>query len=535
MANVQEFEALVVGAGFCGLHILNKLRQNNFKVKLWEAGSGMGGTWYWNRYPGARVDSDSQIYQFTQDEVQGYPWPERFPDHNELRKYFAWVDSKLNFSKDIQFNTRVASAQFDDGRNQWLVTSEGGESVWARHLIMSTGSTTKRYTPEFKGLDTFKGQAYHTNRWPEDIDFNGKRVAVIGTGASGVQVIQEIGPVVSHLTVYQRTPNLALPMQQYGPGQEKQWHMGLSQKEIYDLVITTFGAFNADFVKKNALEVTPEERRAHYEDLYRLGGFYFWLATYHDVLLNKEANDTAYAFWLEKTRARLTDPVKREILAPSVPPHAFGTKRPCLEQRYWEVYNQPNVDLVDVNKSPIFEITPEGVKTQNEGVVPVDIIVLATGFDSMTGALLDVEIKNGQGLSLQEKWRGENGTTTYLGVTIGGFPNLYYTYGPHAPTAFTTSTKFFETQGEWIVNTLVALREQGKTRIEPTPVAEEKWTQEVREFWKNSLFPGTKSWYQGCNIPGKRVEALNYIGGVPRYIKALKDTANNNYEGFVIA
>jgi len=537
MPGEQVLDALVVGAGFAGIHILNKLREQGFNVKIYEGGAGMGGTWWLNRYPGARVDSSVPTYQLTQENTwKGYKWEERFPGYKELRKYFNHVDKVLNLSKDIEYNTRVVSAEFDDTRNQWLVKTEGGKSVWASHLILCTGFASKKYTPTFKGLDTFKGEMHHTNVWPEGgVDTKNKRVAIIGTGASGVQVIQEIGPEVAHLTVYQRTPNIALPMQQHNVKDQSKWKFPEESeyKEIFDQTHTDFTALGSDFVPKNALEVSDAERRAHYDYLYQQGGFAFWIGTYQDVLFNKAANDTAYNYWREHTAARINDPVKQELLAPTIPPHAFGTKRPCLEQRYYEVFNQNNVDLINVRKSPILEITEKGVKTEKEGEIPVDVLILATGFDSVTGGILNIDIKNGKGEALKDKWT--KGTQTYLGISTSGYPNMYFFYGPHAPTAFANGPTCGEIQGNWVRDLMVTMRDQGKARVDPKPDAEREYSKTVNDLWNATLFPPTDSWYQGANIPGKKREALCYFGGIPTYKKLLADSAKNSYEGFVLA
>lgn len=438
MVEGEQLDVLIVGAGFSGLHLLQKLRKLNFNVKIYEAGTGIGGTWYWNCYPGARVDSDFPFYQFTQDDIwKGFEWTERFPGQRELQKYFKHVDTKLELSKDIEFGVRVTSAVFDGPTNQWFVRTNNSNKLSARtkFLVLCTGFAECRYTPLFKGVNSFKGTTLHTSLWPKSgLDVAGKRVAVIGTGASGVQVIQEIASEVAHLTVYQRTPNLALPMQQSSLSDQTKWKFPTSDmiERTLNMTRTTFAGMDFDFIPSDGVNATPEEREAVFEELFKRGGFYFWVGTYRDMFENQETNDAAYQFWCKKVRARINDPAKKDILAPIVAPHPFGTKRPSLEQRYYEVYNQNNVDIINVRQSPILEITENGIKTQKEGVTDVDIIVFATGFDQ-SGAILNIEIKNEFNETLQDKWK--NGVLTSHGISIAGFPNLFFTYGPHAPTS----------------------------------------------------------------------------------------------------
>ncbi|XP_021953617.1 baeyer-Villiger monooxygenase [Folsomia candida] len=530
-------EILVIGAGFSGIYALHNLRKRKFNVKVYEAGTNMGGTWYWNRYPGARVDTDNPIYQFNEEGLWDFAWTERFPAHPELQEYFRYLDDKLQLSRDIEYNTNVSAAQFDNARNQWQVKTDDGRVTWANHLFLCTGSTTTRYTPPFKGLDRFKGICHHSYVWPKaGVNFDGKRVAVIGTGASAVQIIQEIGSKVGHLTVYQRTPNLCLPMQQAKAADPSKgaWFPPKSKfPEIFGAARKSFSGLNFDWERKNAADVTPEERRALYESLYAHGGFAFWLANFRDMLFDKESNAYAYTFWAEKARARIHDVVKRDILAPLVAPHAFGIKRPCLEQSYYEVFNQSNVDLVNVRESPILEITENGVRTE-KGVVEVDIIVLATGFDSLTGSIKSIDIRNGKGESLRDMWK-RNGTSTYLGLTTAGFPNLWYMYGPQAPTPLGNGPTIIEIQGEWLVELMVRMRDEKRKVVDAKKESEESWTKEVWDVWEASLFPGADSWYQGANIPGKTREPLCYAGGYPRYEDLLNKIAADGYKTFNLA
>ncbi|KAJ6638612.1 Baeyer-Villiger monooxygenase, partial [Pseudolycoriella hygida] len=503
-------DALIVGAGFAGLYVLYKLRNEGLNVKIFEGGSGIGGTWFRNRYPGARTDSANVFYQFMEDGIwQSFNWNEKFAGQKELLSYFNHVDQMLQLSKDIQFNTKVKSAEFHK-------------------------SCEIRYTPPFKGLTDFRGDVYHTSLWPEsEVNFKGKRVAVIGTGASGVQVIQEIGPDVEHLTVYQRTPNLALPMRQTvlkspaTPSQRSEY------QELFALTRKSFFGMDRNFVKTNAMDVTADDRKQLFEELYATGGFAFAIGNYQDFLVNKDANDAAYAFWCEKTRARIDDPMKKDLLAPIIPPHPIFAKRASLEQRYYEVFNQKNVDIIDVRKSSIIEMTASGIRTEKEGVTEFDVIILATGFDSVTGGILNIQIVNGEGEKLTDKWK--EGTWTNLGLCTADYPNMYFLYGPQAPTAFSNGPTCIEIQGDWIAKLIVYMKDQNKSIVVATKEAEIEWKCKVMNLWNATLFCETPSWYNGANIPGKRIEPLNYAGGIPAYVNDLKTCAENGYEGFNIS
>ncbi len=536
----NTLDALIVGAGFSGLYVLNKLRKEGFNVKIYESGSGIGGTWYWNRYPGARTDSEIMYYQFMQDGLwEGFQWQERFAGQEQLLEYFSHVDQKLGLSKDIHLNTKVVSAEFNKSLGKWFIKSDddGKElHTWASHLVLCTGFAEKRYTPPFRGLDNFSGEIYHTSLWPQsEVNFKGKRVAVIGTGASGVQVIQEISSDVKHLTVYQRTPNLALPMRQENFKNQNIWKFPhhSEYKDIFAGTRKSFFGMDRNFVDKKTMDVPEDVRRQFFEELYAEGGFAFVIGNYHDVLTNPDANDEVYKFWCEKTRARIVDPLKKDILAPTTPPHPLFAKRASLEQRYYEVYNQRNVDIINIRQSPIIEITNSGIKTEREGVTELDVIILATGFDSITGGILNIRIVNGDGETIQDKWK--DGTWTNLGLCTAQFPNMYFLYGPQAPTALSNGPTCIEIQGDWIVKLIVHMRSNNKTTVVSTKEAENAWRSKVIELWNSTLFCHTASWYNGGNIPGKPIEPLNYAGGIPSYVDALETCAENGYQGFILS
>ncbi|MEH6518231.1 MAG: NAD(P)/FAD-dependent oxidoreductase [Halioglobus sp.] len=527
----KEYDVLIVGAGINGLYQLYHLRQQGFSVKLVDAGADVGGTWYWNCYPGARVDSHVPNYEYSFGELwRDWNWTERFPSWEELRKYFQYVDKKLDLSKDIQFGTRVESAQFDPDLDKWHIQTDQGIEYRARYFILCTGFASKAYTPELKGLDKFKGECHHTAHWPQDgLGFEGKRVGVIGTGASGVQIIQEASKDAAQLTVFQRTPILALPMRQASLDEAAQREMKKDYPELLGRRRNGYTGFtDITAVDKSAMEVSPEERLAVYQHAWDKGGFHFWGGTFNDVLVNPEANRTAYDFWRDKTRERIRNPALAEKLAPTDPPHPFGTKRPSLEQWYFEVFDQENVALIDVRETPIMEITETGVVT-TEGEHEFDLLVLATGFDALTGGLTQIDIRGSDGLKLKDKWA--DGVEDYLGMAVAGFPNLLVLYGPLSPAGLCNGPTCAELQGDWIVSCLSYLRDQKFTRIEATPVAEQAWTQHVSDVAAMTLFPQADSWYMGANVPGKKRQFLNYPN-VPAYMEQCTQCAANGYEGF---
>ena len=532
--NNSDLEILIVGAGFAGLYQLHHLRKLGFSVKIYEAAPGLGGIWYWNCYPGARVDSHVPVYEYSMEEVwKDWDWKERFPGGQELKDYFQHVDKKLNLSKDIYFNKRVTAAEFDQDNNQWHIQSDDGEFTRARFVLFCTGFAAKHYVPDFPGLKDFKGPCHHTAQWPQQgLDFKGKRVGVIGNGASGVQVIQEASQQASHLTVFQRTPIMALAMQQRTFTPETQQAMKEDYPTSHQKRRENFGGFDFDVNFQSALTVTPEEREAVFEKAWAKGGFNFWSNTFFDILMNEEANLTAYQFWRRKVHARVDDPEVAEILAPETPPHPFGVKRPSLEQYYYDAFNQKNVQLVDLKTTPIEQITPQGVKTV-DGEHDLDILILATGFDAVTGGLTQLDIKGTQGETLKQRW--EDGARTHLGIATADFPNLLFVYGPQSPSGFCNGPTCAEMQGDWIIKCMTDLREKGIQRIEATREAEETWNENINMLLSMTLFPKADSWYMGANIPGKPRQMLMYPGGLPLYLTQCNESAEKGYEGFVLS
>jgi len=532
-AETERLDALIVGAGFNGVYQLYRLRQEGFKARIFDAGHELGGIWYWNCYPGARVDSHVPNYEFSIPEVwQDWTWSERFPSWRELREYFRHVDRKLDISRDVRFDTRVTEARFDAEQDEWLIRAEDGHQVRARFFIPCLGFAAQAYVPDYPGLETFSGPCHHTARWPQhDVDLTGKRVGVIGTGASGVQVIQEAGRVASHTTVFQRTPMLALPMRQQHLDAVEQGKI----KEEYPAIFERRNHGPSSFYDlvpdpRSAMEVSEKERLAVFEDAWQRGGFHFWAGTFADVLYNEASNYEAYRFWRDKTRARIKDPALAEKLAPTAPPHPFGAKRPSLEQWYYEVFNQSNTTLVDLREEPIEEITPEGVRT-DKTLHELDVLVLATGFDAGTGGFTRMDVRGVHDRRLRDYWA--DGVRTHLGYGVPGFPNMLMLYGPQSPTAFCNGPTCAEVQGEWVVNCLRRLRAQGQTRIEATEEAADAWVKHMHDISEMTLLSRADSWYMGANVPGKHRELL-FHPGVRIYLDHCDTCAANGYEGFRI-
>jgi cation diffusion facilitator CzcD-associated flavoprotein CzcO len=533
-AETEELDVIVVGAGFAGLYLLDRLRGMGMSVQVFEAGDAPGGVWYWNCYPGARVDSPGPMYQFSREELwRDWSFSELYPSWQEIRVYFHYVDEKLGLSRDIRFNRRVTEAEFDEVRNLWTVRSNDGSVSKARYFVLCTGLGSKPYIPELPGLSDFAGERHHTALWPQQgLDLVGKRVGVIGTGASGVQVAQEAAAVAAHLTVFQRTPNLALPMRQRKLDADTIRRMKEGYPSAYQRRRTSFGGFDYEFLPMSASEVSEDERQATFERVWEIGGFAPWVGSFNDLLANEESNRAAYDFWRDKTRARIKDPAIAEMLAPTEPLHPYGAKRPSLEQNFFEIFNQPNVRLVDLRKTPIEKVTPGGITT-TAGEHGLDVLVLATGFDAVTGGLTSIDILGTQGETLRGKWA--KGVRTHLGMASAGFPNLLCVYGPQSPNAFVNGPTCAELQGDWIVHLLDDLRQRNSVRFEATVTAEEAWRAHVHAIADGTLFPRADSWYFGANIPGKPREMLAFVGGFATYMAECNESAERGYEGFVIS
>ena len=529
-----DYDAIVVGGGLGGLYALHRLRKMGLTARAFEAGSGVGGTWFWNRYPGARCDVESleYSYAFDDDLQQEWHWPERYGTQPELLRYINHVADRFDLRRDIQFNTRVQSAAFDPGQNVWTVRTDKGDVVTAPFCIMATGNLSTPRVPDFKGIERFKGKWYHSGLYPQEgVDFSGLRVGVIGTGSSGVQMIPLIAQQAKHLHVFQRTANFSLPARNapMDPTIEAR-HKSQYPERRAAAYETPFGIAGFPPPTKKALDVTPEEREAQYEAKWAEGGSISFLYSYTDLLLNKEANDTASEFVRNKIRSIVKDQKVAELLAPK--DHPIGTKRLCLDTNYYEAYNRDNVTLVDVRSAPIQEISENGVRTA-DGEYELDAIVFATGFDAMTGALKEIDIRVGNGPSLADKW--DNGPTTYLGLMVAGYPNMFTITGPGSPSVKTQMIVAIEQHMDWIGDCLATMRDRGMTRIEPTLEAERDWVQHVNDVADSTLYPLANSWYLGSNIPGKPRVFMPYVGGFAGYKKRCDAVAANGYEGFTMS
>lgn len=529
-----DHDVVIVGAGFAGLYQLHRLRALGLSVTLLEAGTGLGGIWHWNCYPGARVDTHVPMYEYSDEKVwRDWYWEERFPDWRALRGYFDHVDGVWDLRRDIRFETRVRAATWDEPRHRWSIETDAGDVVRGRYVVLCTGFAAKPYVPPFPGLDDFGGEWHHTARWPQGgLDLTGLRVGVVGTGASGVQVIQEAARVAEHVTVFQRTPMMALPMRQRRLTREEQDAAKADYPARFRLRTETNSGFDYLGVGGAAHEVADAERDAVFEQLWEAGGFCFWAGGYADLMIDERSNRLAYEFWRDKVRARIARADTAEILAPTEPPHPFGVKRPSLEQDFYEAFNQNNVTLVDLRATPIEQITATGVRT-TEGDHDLDLLVLATGFDAVTGGLTSIDLRGATGETLADHWRG--GVRTHLGVASAGFPNLLYVYGPQSPSGFCNGPTCAEVQGDWVIDLLTHLGERGLTRVEATPEAEAAWREQVHGIASMTLFPRADSWYMGANIPGKPREMLNWPGGLQLYLTACRDAAADGYRGFALS
>jgi cation diffusion facilitator CzcD-associated flavoprotein CzcO len=533
----QNLDAVVIGAGFSGMYMLKSLRDNlGLKVRVYEVGETVGGTWYWNRYPGARCDSDSYIYCFTWDKqlLQEWEWSERYPEQPEILRYLEHVATRYDLKRDIQFNTRVTGATFDEKTNVWMVCTDQGEEVTARYLIAAVGSLSHTNMPQFKGLEKFKGKWYHTSRFPHGgVDFTAKRVGVVGTGATAVQAIPEIAQQAKHLTVFQRTANYCVPARNGKVDPD----LVRARKADYDGVIQRIRAspFGQEHysIPKSALEATPEEREREFDRMWDAGGFAFWLANYQDMFVNQQANDLCADYIKRKIRKTVKDPVVAEKLIPKG--YAYGTKRQPLDTNYYETFNKDNVLLVDTaTDGGIEEITEQGIRAGGKEYA-CDIIVFATGFDAMTGPLKALNLKGRDGRTLDKEW--VDGPHTYLGISVAGFPNFFTITGPQSPSVLSNMPVSIEQHVEWITDCIDYMRKSGKTTIEAMPQTQEQWVAHVNEVVNMTLMPGANSWYMGANIPGKPRVFLPYLGpeGVGGYRKKCDEVAAKGYEGFVLA
>jgi len=531
-ANAESYDVVVVGAGFAGMYMLHRLRGLGMTARVYEQGSGVGGTWYWNRYPGARCDVESMQYSYSfSDELQQeWDWSERYAPQPEILAYANHVADRFNLRTDIQFNTRVERAEFDERGSTWSVTTSDGKTVTAKFVVLATGCLSNARVPDIKGLDSFKGNVYHTGHWPhEGVDFTGQRVAVIGTGSSSIQAVPVIAEQAKHLTVFQRTANFSIPAHNGPLSAEYRGWFKKNYPEVrrFAREVARNGIYTPQ-PDRGALDDGDNERRARYEAGWQHGGVVF-MAVYNNMLLDKAANDTAADFVRDKIAEIVKDPATARLLQPNS--HPIGTKRICVDTDYFATFNRPNVTLVDIKNDPIEEITASAVRVAGKDY-GADALVLATGFDAMTGSVAKIEIVGRERRTLNQKW--EEGPRTYLGLMSEGFPNLFIITGPGSPSVLSNMIVSIEQHVDWISDCLAYMRDNGLATMEATKPAEDKWVEHVNEVAHATLYPQAASWYMGANIPGKPRIFMPYIGGVPAYRQKCNEVAAMGYEGFTM-
>lgn len=522
-------DAVVVGAGFAGLYALHKLRSQGLSVRVFEAAPEIGGTWYYNRYPGARCDVESvdYCYSFSTELEQEWDWSEKYATQAEILRYMNWVADRLSLRDGITLNTRVVSAVLDEDTLRWTVTTDGGEAVTARFCIMATGPLSAALTPDFPGLDDFAGELYHTAHWPhESVDFTGKRVAVIGTGSSGIQSIPIIAEQAAELYVFQRTPNYSVPAGNKPLTDEDRAQIKASYAERRRLSWRSGGGSPHIAHPKLTMEATPDERRVAFEKRWELGGVLF-SKTFSDQMIDMAANEEARKFYEEKVRAVIADPDVADLLIPT--DHPIGTKRICTDTNYFQTFNKPHVKLVSVRKTPIVSIDASGINTSDTHY-DLDAIVLATGFDAMTGALAKIDIVGRDGKTLRDDWG--DGPRTYLGLCVDGFPNLFLVSGPGAPAVLANMVLHAEAHINWIADAITHLDEYGYNALEATPEAVDNWVAELNRRAEATLFTKANSWYMGANVPGKPRVFMLFLGGFAAYLDICTEVATAGYKGF---
>ena len=526
-----EVDVIIVGAGFSGLYLLHKLRALGLSTRVFDGASDVGGTWYWNRYPGARCDVESMqySYSFSEELQQEWQWSELFSGQPEILEYAQHVAERFDLRRDIDFDTLVTAAHFDEEERRWGIETNQGEKVSAQFLVMATGCLSSTQVPDFKGLDSYTGKTYHTGDWPhEGVDFTGQRVGIIGTGSSAIQAIPVIAEQAAHLTVFQRTPNYSIPTRNapMTPEYAQSWKSDYAK--FRDEARQSRNGVLADLNDNSAVATSEEERQTVYEKRWEDGGTYF-MASFNDLATNQASNDTASEFVRGKIRDIVDDPDTGELLAAKGYP--IGTKRICVDSQYFETFNRDNVTLVDISGAPIDELTPNGLTTGGQDY-EFDAIVFATGFDAMTGTLAKVDIRGRGGLTLVDKWQA--GPRTYLGLMSQGFPNMFMITGPGSPSVLSNMMVSIEQHVDWVVAGIADLRADNLDTIEPQQEAEDAWVEHVNEVAYQTLYPQANSWYMGANIPGKPRLFLPYIGGVGAYREKCDAVAANGYEGFIL-
>jgi cation diffusion facilitator CzcD-associated flavoprotein CzcO len=535
---MKHYEVIVIGAGVAGLYQIKRLADLGVEATVLEAGGDLGGTWYWNRYPGARFDSESYTYgySFSRELLDEWHWKERFSGQPENLRYLNHVADRFDLRKYMQFNVRVDRAHYDEAQNLWRIGTDDGREFTCRFLVMALGLLSMPTYPRLEGMDSFKGRSFHTFHWPhEPVDMTGKRVAVIGTGATGIQVIGEIADKVGELTVFQRRPNWSAPLNNAPISEAEMADIRKRYDEIFAACARSPGGFVHEPDRRGFYEVTPEERRALWDKLYDEPGFGIWLANFREIFMDEKANAEISDYIADRIRRRVTDPKVAEKLIPR--DHGFGVQRVPMETRYFEAYNRPNVHLVDIGETPIERVTEKGLRT-TEREYEFDIIVYATGFDAITGAYDKIDIRGTGGLKLADKWR--TSISTFLGMMIHGFPNMLMPAGPQSGSASTNYPRGIETGVDWCTDLLEHVWAKGYTKIEATEAAEKRWTDHVVNMYAMMLMRKAKSWFTGynSNVPGHEQGTIRYLvynGGAPKYVNAINAVAANGYEGVVLS
>ena len=527
--SVEHYDAVIIGAGVSGMYALHHLREMGLSVRVYDGASDVGGTWWYNRYPGARVDGPGSPFYcstFSEELVQEWDWEETQSEQSAVLAYIEHVADKFDLRRDIQFETWVEDARYDEAAQRWTVQTSQGQRASAQYLICAVGALSTTNTPDIPGIDDFAGETYHTGHWPhEPVSFEGKRVAVIGTGSSGIQAIPEIAKEAAHVTVLQRTPQYAFPAANRALTPDEMAEARANWQATKAKMLANFGGFPYDMQERSALEDTPEEREAFYEELWQRGSFKFFLDLYTDIATSEEANKSLADFVRGKIREIVKDP---EVAAKLMPDHFVITKRPILENGYFEAYNRDNVTLVDLREDPIERFTKTSVITRS-GEHPIDMLVLATGFDAISGSMLRLDPEGRGGVRLHERWRDR--FHNYLGLTIRGFPNLFMIHGPGSPGVFYNMPLGAERQMGWVGDFMRHLRDRNIGAAEPTAESEEAWGNEVTGIASFTLFPRTDSWWTGANVPGKPRYFSVYLGG-SIYYQRLAEVATGEYPGF---
>jgi len=530
----EPFDAVVIGAGFSGLYMLYRLRTLGLRVRGFEAGSGVGGTWFWNRYPGARCDVESldYSYSFSEELQQDWQWSLKYAEQPEILSYINHVADRFELRALIQFNTRIVSQHYRRDRHTWMLTTGTGERVEARFCIMATGNLSTPRVPDFPGLATFEGTWFHSGFWPaEGVDFTGKRVGLIGTGATGIQMVPKIAEHAAHLHVFQRTANFSVPARN-APLEDAAHRLHKAEYPARRQYAreTSVGISGLPRGSQPARDTAPEEQQRAFAATWASGGSAYFLTSFSDLMVDPQANETAAEFVRQRIRELVHDPATAELLLPS--DHPIGTKRLCVDTDYYATFNRPNVTLVDARRAPIQAITPTGLCT-DDGEYALDTLVFATGFDAMTGALREIDITGRDGQPLGEAWA--DGPMTYLGLMVSGFPNMFVVTGPGSPSVKTNMVHAIEQHVEWIADCLAYLRDHHLTAIEPETAAQRDWVAHVNQVADGTLFPRANSWYSGSNIPGKPRVFMPYVAGMPAYRRRCDEVATSGYHGFILS